>query len=326
LALYGIFRIFERLDIKIDVKFILSVAPFFFLGGTLRVLEDAELYGEPFVYFIISPFIYFLIGLVILVTVIYSERLGKKKELSNSSLVALASMPWIVFNILYILLYVLSQDSFNYMVHPLIPLIISLGMILFLNYRTRAREFDPYLAVFLFGLFLLAFSVFIIMLWPEIEPWTEAYLTAQGRSGVDTQPLGGVWVILISVSITFCTFAAGRLLRNKYPVMKIYENPVNVFIIFGQMFDAAATFVGVDLYGYSEKHPIPDFFFQTFGTSAVFLPIKLALGLAIVYVIDISFSDDLKDYPNLKGLIKIIVIVLGLGPGTRDILRLVMGV
>jgi uncharacterized membrane protein len=135
LALYGIFRIFERLDIKIDVKFILSVAPFFFLGGTLRVLEDAELYGEPYVYFIISPFIYFLIGSVILVTVIYSERMGRKKELSNSSMVALASMPWIVFNILYILLYVLSQDSFNYMVHPIIPLIISLGMILFINYR-----------------------------------------------------------------------------------------------------------------------------------------------------------------------------------------------
>ncbi len=263
---------------------------------------------------------------MILVTVIFSDRVGKRKDISKNRTVVLASMPLIIFNIVYILLFLFSQNSFTYMVHPVIPLVISMGMILILNYQTRKWEFDPYLAVFLFGLFLLSFSVFIIMLWPEITPWTEAYLSAQGRSSITTQPMGGVWVILISVFITFCTFAAGRLLKNRYPVMKIYENPVNVFIIFGQMFDAAATFVGVDLYGYSEKHPIPDFFFQTFGTSAVFLPIKLALGLAIVYVIDISFSDDLKNYPNLRGLIKIIVIVLGLGPGTRDVLRLVMGV
>jgi uncharacterized membrane protein len=325
-ALYGIFRLFERLDIKINVKFILSVAPFFFLGGTLRVLEDAELYNEPYVYFIISPFIYFLIGIVILVAVIYSEVLGRKENLSKNRLVAFSSLPLIIFNTIYILLYAFSQDSFSFMVHPFVPLIISAGMILFLNYHTKKREFDPYLSVFLFGLFLLAFSVFIIMLWPEIEPWKEAYLNAQGRSSVTTQPLGGLWVILITVSITFCIYMAGRLLKAKYPVMKIYVNPVNVFIIFGQMFDAAATFVGVDLYGYSEKHPIPDFFFQTFGTSAVFLPIKLALGVVIVYLIDISFSEDLKNYPNLKGLIKIIIIVLGLGPGTRDVLRLVMGV
>jgi uncharacterized membrane protein len=195
-----------------------------------------------------------------------------------------------------------------------------------LNYQTRRKKFDPLLSVFLFGLFLLAFSVFIIMLWPQIEPWKDAYLDAQGRIEINTQPVGGFWVILISVAITFCTYAAAEIRKKKYEVLKIYTNPVNLYIIFGQMFDAAATFVGVDFYGYSEKHPIPDFFFQTFGTSAVFLPIKLALGIAVVYLIDISFSEDLKNYPNLKGLIKIIIIVLGLGPGTRDILRLVMGV
>jgi uncharacterized membrane protein len=164
------------------------------------------------------------------------------------------------------------------------------------------------------------------MLWPNIEPWKEAYLTAQGRESITTQPFGGLWVILIAAAIILCTYSSAVFLGKKYPTAKIYTNPVNLFIIFGQMFDAAATYVGVDFYGYSEKHPIPNFFFETFGTSVVFLPIKFALGVAVVYLIDISFMKDLKDYPNLKGLIKIIIIVLGLGPGTRDILRLVMGV
>ena len=118
----------------------------------------------------------------------------------------------------------------------------------------------------------------------------------------------------------------GKLLENKHKIMAIFTNPINLLIIFGQMFDAAATFVGVDFYGYSEKHPIPDFFFQTFGTSAVFIPIKLILACVMVYLIDISFREELTKYPILKGLIKIAIIVLGLAPGTRDMLRMMMGV
>ena len=108
--------------------------------------------------------------------------------------------------------------------------------------------------------------------------------------------------------------------------MNIYTKPVNLLIIFGQMFDAAATFVGVDFYGYAEKHPVPRFFFESFGTSAVFLPIKLILACVIIYLIDISFREELKDYPNLRGIVKIVIIVLGLAPGTRDMLRTVMGI
>lgn len=326
LALYGIFRIFERFKIKIDAKFILSLAPYFFLGGTMRVLEDAELLKEPYVYFFISPLIYFVIGAVILAVILYTVYLGNKKDLGSSTQMILTSLPFVIFDVIYILIYLFNQDSFNYMVHPLIPIIISIGMILFLNYHTKSREYDPFLAVFLYGIFLLAFSVFVILLWPQIEPWKEAYFNASQRTEITTQPLGGLLVILITAGITFCTYIFARILKNRYKVMGIYTNPINLFIIFGQMFDASATFVGVDLYGYSEKHPIPDFFFQTFGTSAVFLPIKFILGIVVVYLIDISFKDDLKDYPNFKGLIKIIVIVLGLGPGTRDVLRLIMGV
>jgi uncharacterized membrane protein len=58
----------------------------------------------------------------------------------------------------------------------------------------------------------------------------------------------------------------------------------------------------------------------------VFIPIKLALACAIVYIMDISFKEELKTYPILKELIKIIVIILGLAPGIRDMLRTAMGI
>lgn len=327
LALFGIYRLSERLKIKIDVRFVLSVLPFFFLGGTLRVLEDAELFRETYVYLFISPLIYFVIGALILSVLLYCVSVGRKEGFTLRTKLLLAGLMFAVFDVIYLLIYFFNANGFNYLVHPLVPIIFSIAIFSFLALYSRKRnEFDPYMAIFLFGLFLLAFSIFIIMLWPNIEPWKNAYLTAQQRIVVNPQPIAGPIILAISVGVTFCIFIAGKLSSKKFEIMNIYTKPINLLIIFGQMFDAAATYVGVDFYGYAEKHPIPRFFFDTCGTSAVFLPIKLILACLVIYLIDISFREELKDYPNLRGLIKVVIIVLGLAPGTRDMLRTMMGI
>lgn len=327
LALFGIYKALKRFEIQMNLKFALSVLPYLFLGGTLRVLEDAELYKEPFVYLFISPLIYFVIGAVIISVLFYSIFLERKKEFSGKSKLILTGMIWLVFDVVYIFVYLFDSYGFNYMVHPIVPIIFSMVIFSFLiSDYVKRQEFDAFLTLFLFGLFLLTFTIFIIMLWPNVDSWKDAYLEAQAITEVNTEPLAGVMVILISVGITFCTYIIAKLLRKKRKIVEIFMNPINLLIIFGQTFDAVATFVGVDFYGYSEKHPIPDFFFQTFGTSAVFIPIKLTLACLIVYIMDLSFKDELSNYPILKGLIKIVIIVLGLGPGTRDMLRMMMGV
>jgi uncharacterized membrane protein len=327
LALFGIYKVLERFKIQIDLRFIVSVMPYFFLGGSLRSLEDAELYKEPFVYLFISPLIYFVIGALILGVLLFFVSVARKASFSLKMKLILAGMVWLTFDLIYILIYLFNSGSFNYMIHPLIPIVFSIITFSFLIWDTKRRhELEAFFSVFLFGLFLLTFSVFVILLWPSIDSWKDAYLQAQGRIEVTIRPFAGLMVILISIIITFCTSIVGKLLENKYKVMAIFTNPINLLIIFGQMFDASATFIGVDFYGYSEKHPIPDFFFQTFGTSAVFIPIKLILALVMIYLIDISFKEELTKYPILRGLIKIAIIVLGLAPGTRDMLRMMMGV
>ena len=327
LALFGIYRLFSRLNIKIDLRFVLSVLPYFFLGGTLRVLEDAELYKEPYSYLFISPLIYFVIGGVIIAMILLLVPLENKESMPVKKRFLFGVLPFAVFDVIYLGIYFLNSEGANYLVHPGVPISFSIILIseLFFDLKKKGA-FDPYMAVFLFGLFLLVFSIFTITLWPSIEPWKTAYLEAHGRMDVAPQPLAGLLVIIISLGITFCTFAAARFLKNKNKVMAIYTDPINLLIIFGQMFDAAATFVGVDFFGYGEKHPIPRFFFESFGTSAVFLPIKFILAVVIIYIIDVSFKEELREHPLLKGLIKIIVIVLGLAPGMRDVLRTAMGV
>jgi uncharacterized membrane protein len=327
LALYGIYRLLERLKIKIDLRFVLTVIPYFFLGATLRVLEDAELFREPYVYFFISPIIYFVIGGLILVMILLLLPLEKKEDIPINKRFFVGILPFVIFNVVYLIIYFLHSDGFNYLVHFGVPLVFSILMMWILFFDSLKKvSFDPYTALFCFGLFLLVFTVFVIMLWPSVGGWKNAYLSAHGKIEVTTEPFAGPLIIGISVGITFCVFVAARFLRNKFEVMSIFTDPINLLIVFGQMLDAVATFVGVDLYGYAEKHPIPDFLFQTFGTSAIFIPVKLALACAMVYLIDISFKEELKDYPVLRGLIKILIIVLGLAPGTRDLVRTMMGV
>lgn len=327
LALFGIYRLLDRFKIQIDLRFVLSVLPFFFLGGTLRVLEDAELFRDPYVYFFISPLIYIVIGALILAVIFFAVFIERREKISLTKKLIFGGVLWLVFNLVYLIIFLFHEDGFNYLVHPLIPIFFSIILLaILIQYSIKKNEFNSFFLVFLFGLFLLAFSLFIIFLWPTISEWKIAYFEAHGFFEVETKPLAGFAVILISVAITFCTFFVAKTLSKKHYIFNIYTDLVNLLIIFGQMLDATATFVGVDFYGYSEKHPIPDFFFQTFGTSAVFIPIKMILACVIVYLIDISFKNELNRYPILRGLIKIVIIVLGLAPGTRDMLRTMMGI
>lgn len=326
LALFGIYRLLERIKIQIDEKFVLSLLPYFLLGGTLRVLEDAELYREPYVYLFISPLIYFVIGALIMGALLYCVFL-ERRDYSLRIKLMLAGMMFAAFNVVYLFIYFFNHEGFNYMVHPIAPILFSLVFISKLVFYTQRKgEFKALFTLLLFGMFLFTFSIFLIVLWPSIEPWKEAYLEAHNLMDVTTEPLAGALVLSLSLGITIVMLFVARLLKARYSNAAIFRIPTNSLIIFSQMFDAAATFVGVDFYGYGEKHPVPRIFFETFGTSAVFLPLKFALAIAIVYLIDISFKEDLKDYPNLKRLIKIVIIVLGLAPGTRDMLRMVMGV
>jgi uncharacterized membrane protein len=100
----------------------------------------------------------------------------------------------------------------------------------------------------------------------------------------------------------------------------------NLILFFAHFLDASATFVGVDLYGYWEKHVLPRMLIGLFNSAAIMFLLKFLVVLAVIYVLDLAYKDDLKDYPALRGLIKLCILILGIAPGVRDMLRLAMGV
>jgi uncharacterized membrane protein len=58
-VLYSLLWILKRWDIKIDTAFFIALLPYVIYGSIVRVLEDAQFFSEPFVYWFVTPLIYF---------------------------------------------------------------------------------------------------------------------------------------------------------------------------------------------------------------------------------------------------------------------------
>ena len=100
-------------------------------------------------------------------------------------------------------------------------------------------------------------------------------------------------------------------------------------ILFAHLLDASSTFIGVDYLDYIEKHVVPTFFIDLAGRytdhpSIVMYPLKLLVFIPVLYMLDRQFDVDKEK--RLIGLMKLAILVLGLSPAVRNILRLLVGV
>ena len=113
-------------------------------------------------------------------------------------------------------------------------------------------------------------------------------------------------------------------------------------MVFGQLCDGFATMVGIDMFGYGEKHPVSDAVIQ-FGVGIseslgieplmessnppgawLFAIVKSILVAAIVWLfIEMRVE---KRQVHMRMLIVLAVLIVGLAPGIRDIGRLTLDV
>jgi uncharacterized membrane protein len=78
------------------------------------------------------------------------------------------------------------------------------------------------------------------------------------------------------------------------------------------------------LIGYEEKHPASNSLMVLWPP--LFPIMKFILIIAVIYVFDVLYKKELKNYMTLVNLLKIGILILGLSPGLRDLLRVTMGV
>ncbi len=93
----------------------------------------------------------------------------------------------------------------------------------------------------------------------------------------------------------------------------LLESRLNLGVFLAHMLDASSTYLGVTLFGFSEKFFIMDYVIKAVSPLALF-PVKGALILIVLY-----YLENEKDLRGLnKDVIKAALILLGLAPALRN--------
>ena len=231
-----IIRLFRRLDIRIDERFVISTVPYILVGSSLRVIEDADLVAAPFKYVLITPFIYLLVAAVTLASLILCRWALKERYLAGYSAIGLL--------------------------------------------------------------------------------WTGSNLALLASGGAESfrTPL---LIFSLGSAVTLALWAFASRLK-----LLFLSDRLNLLILFSHMLDASSTYVGVDLFGYVEKHVLPDLLINLTGTALVMYPLKLLILIPVLALADEALRED----PSLLNLTKLALITLGLAPALRNTLRLTLGI
>ena len=96
------------------------------------------------------------------------------------------------------------------------------------------------------------------------------------------------------------------------------------FAIFSFALDSLTTYIGVDMFGYTNKHPFSSFLTSIFGTGAILIPLSLTLIILIILLLEKDYRED-QDKGE-KYMLALTLIVLGFSMGARNLLALTFGV
>lgn len=110
-------------------------------------------------------------------------------------------------------------------------------------------------------------------------------------------------------------------LSSRYLKIRIFQDKINLAIVFSHLLDGCATFIAYNYYGFEEEHLLPIYLISIAGDNAfVMVPIKLALILTVIYFVEKWSLEDREKDENLYRIVKLLLFVLGFGPGLRDAL------
>ena len=177
----------------------------------------------------------------------------------------------------------------------------------------------------------ITWPVLVVVVIPFIITWA---VWRQGTEDLAQLRLTGNEVGLIPDGMTLDEWESED--RSKHPVEMlspkgILATPMVAGMLFGQLCDGLATMVGIDWFGYSEKHPLSDAVIQfgngfgILGEGAwLFFLVKAALATLIIWMFSQLRIESRQQH--LRVLIVLAVMIVGMAPGLRDIGRLILGV
>lgn len=106
---------------------------------------------------------------------------------------------------------------------------------------------------------------------------------------------------------------------------KTKTEKIELAVVFGQCLDGAATFLGVGFAGYGEQHVVGNAVMDSLGGPVAFFLLKVAFAFVVIHVARREFSKSESD-SQARTFLLLLIAIFGLGPGTRDLTRIVLGV
>ncbi len=132
--------------------------------------------------------------------------------------------------------------------------------------------------------------------------------------------------LLFAIAILALAFAAFGIFT--FAISALKQKQADVFekaAFFSQSFDGAATFVGTTFAGYGEQHVVGNAVIGAFGGSWAFFALKILFAFAVVMVARREFGARDSDEQQ-RNFVLLLIMIMGLAPGLRDLLRIAAGV
>lgn len=288
-----VFKLLKKLEVGVDGRFFLGILPFIFWASSTRAFRDlvyrtaVEAVRGAGNYQVFISDIGYNFSLV--------------QEFSYRYLSSV--LPGDGFSWAYSWLVALFPTPGSYFITFLVALIsFFLGMLL--ERFTRIRYWVVMLTV---GIILSVINVMVIpfgFLQPLIIVSGIMALWAAGFFGLS-------WLLKRKPL---------EKLTEKTPVKQLKETLTyqNTGVLMAHLLDATTTFTALTYFGYLEQHVVPRLFLPVLGPGSMFL-LKILVVLPVLWLIDRNAEDR-----NFRNFLKVGVVILGLAPGLRDLLTLMV--
>ena len=331
-------------------KTLLALLPFVLWAALGEVVEDAEMFGEFFSAWFVSPGVHFQTAAWVVLAgwFGYSIHNSDSSDEEKAEKVKSASMI-IIFS-----QFVIYANSIDGKVDIDISLMLLFSLLAFASphiLESSADAFDNIQRTVYFsgvGGCLVLFGAIA------------SYLSSIDITQIDRYPLNFLAVVaVIGFPVALCLFmlnqgreAASELASHGIvagvlpPGMKEDEYlelesdqknlieslrlkatmayPGAFLPVAGQLMDGVATYIGIDFFGYTEKHIVSEAAVNLFDTALTFAVLKFGIGGVVFWFYTMANFEYRQQH--LRLLIGLALMVVGMAPGLRNVGRLMLGV
>lgn len=362
--------LFRTLQLPADDKMMIALIAWVCLAPILRVLEDADFFPSSIDWLLISPIIHLHLAVWLIGIGIVSHLVGKKWDDVAGDYgelnIRIRLVPLLCLALLFMWALLFRP---GYTEHDMgmrwvyIGLAIGFASLIFSFHATRDwPTITRSLLSFAVGACFVGLGHWAqlaatpwlqesgrlpndVVFWPSlvvlgIPGLICVTLYRIGRDDARQLKLTGFEAGVLPEGISIKSWETEEKVVANHPIEQLSNkallaSPLVLAMIFGQLCDGFATMVGIDYFGYSEKHPLSDAVIQYGGGISdslgwdvegawLFAIVKAILVGTIAYIfLEMRVENRQK---HLRLLIVLAVLIVGLAPGIRDIGRLMLGV